>query len=72
MSNSGSKTGSSIMINKDYTWDQADIAGCFEGFRKINEEFLSLSDEYKWRIPMVNPEKTYGFVSTPEENCDND
>lgn len=46
MSNSGSKTGSSIMINKDYTWDQADIAGSFEEFRKINEEFLSLSDEY--------------------------
>ena len=45
MSNSG-KTGSSIMINKDYTWDQADIAGSFEEFRKINEEFLSLSDEY--------------------------
>ncbi|MEE5990544.1 MAG: DUF6531 domain-containing protein [Lachnospiraceae bacterium] len=46
MSNSGSKTGSSIMINKDYTWDQADIAGSFEEFRKINEEFLSLSDGY--------------------------
>ncbi|SCY52153.1 YD repeat-containing protein, partial [Lachnospiraceae bacterium XPB1003] len=36
---------SSLNINKDYTWDQEDVAELFGCFRKVYEQFLGMTDE---------------------------
>ena len=35
---------SSLKINKDYTWDQEDVAELFGCFRKVYEQFLGMTD----------------------------